>query len=286
MAIEVVAIVGVGLIGGSFARALRANGFAGRLVGVSSPSTLEYALAHSVVDCAAPLEDAVPSADLVYLSQPVSAILDILPQVRKLARRGTLVTDAGSTKKAIVEHAGKLFRGDPSFVGGHPMAGKAGRGVELADADLFQGATYVLTPSEGGLPSTPQMEEFTAWIRRIGARPLVLQAALHDEIVAWTSHLPQLASSALAACAFDHMTEEDQLRVAGPGLRDMTRLAASPYAIWKDILATNRENVERSLSFYIRRLEHFRQSLCAGELEEDFEKARALQKKLPPKQND
>lgn len=280
MAMNCVTIVGVGLIGGSFARALRTNGFSGEILGVSSRRTLELALEHGVIDRAASLEEAVPKSDLVYLSQPISRILELLPEVRKLARCDALVTDAGSTKRAIVEEAAPLFNGHPCFLGGHPMAGKAGRGVELADAALFQGRTYVLTPSDGRLPSAPLVDEFVRWLERIGAQPLVLPPELHDQIVAWTSHLPQLASTALAACAFNNMEGEHQFQVAGPGLRDMTRLAESPYAIWKDILSTNRENLESALSGYIRQLEHFRESLCATSLEEDFHRAQRFRKKL------
>ena len=135
--IETVTIVGVGLIGGSFALALRKVGFLGRILGVSSPATLSRALELGVVDEARSLEEALPRSDLVYMAQPVLRILAQLERVRALVPDHALVTDAGSTKQAIVDRARGLFQCGADFLGGHPMAGKEGRGVEIADANLF-----------------------------------------------------------------------------------------------------------------------------------------------------
>jgi prephenate dehydrogenase len=165
------------------------------------------------------------------------------------------------------------------------MAGKSGRGVELSEAELFRDATYVLTPIGAALPNCPAMEEFLGWIQKIGAHPLVLSAKLHDEIVAWTSHLPQLVSSALAACLMENLPNEDHLRIAGSGLRDMTRLAESPFDIWKDIFSTNRENLDRALVRLIGLLEQFRSDLATEKLGRQFELARLLRKKLLTKPN-
>ena len=285
MAIETVTIVGVGLIGGSFGLALRAAGFKGRILGVSSPRTIGAALGKGAIERGAPLEEALPESDLIYLAQPISRILELLPEVRKLAPPRALVTDAGSTKGEIVEKATALFSDGPWFVGGHPMAGKEQRGVERADADLFRDATYVLTPSvltasDSRLPDEPVVKEFAAWIEKIGAKPVVLPAHVHDHVVAWTSHLPQLLSTALASAMVDQLPGDEHLEIAGPGLRDMTRLAESPYEIWKDILATNTSNVEHVLTAYIDKLELFREKLNRDGLAKEFEAARKARQRL------
>ena len=281
MPIQTVAIVGVGLIGGSFALALRASGFSGRILGVSSRRTLDAALKNEVIDEGLPISEAVPQADLVYLSQPISGILDILPQVRELAKPSALVTDAGSTKAQIVEEAGHYFNENPWFLGGHPMAGKEKRGVELADADLFRGATYVLTPAGGKLAGAPVIDEFVRCLEAIGSRVAMMPPDDHDRVVAWTSHLPQLISTALAASIADSLDEQDSTRVAGPALRDMTRLGESSFEIWRDILQTNRTNVRLVLDAYIQRLEQVRQDAGGSLTEDEFEKARTFRNSLP-----
>ena len=280
MAIQTVTIVGVGLIGGSFGLALRAHGFGGRILGVSSPRTLEEALALGAVDSAGPLEEAVSAADLVYLAQPVDRILDLLPQVRRFVQPHALVTDCGSTKEAIVARAGEVFDKAPWFVGGHPMAGKEGRGVQLAEPELFRGCTYVLTPFDGVLPKGPVVESFVNWLEKIGCRIKLCSAAEHDRIVTWTSHLPQLVSTALASCVDENLKQQQDLEVAGPALRDMTRLGESSYDIWKDIVSTNRGNLVEGLSTYIQSLEDCRKKLGTEELAQYFDRAQKLRRKM------
>jgi prephenate dehydrogenase len=282
MKIQTVSILGVGLIGGSFGLALRAAGFAGRILGVSSPRTIDSAVRFGAIDAGMPLSEAVAAADLVYLAQPIGRILDLLPEVARHASPGCLVTDAGSTKRAIVARAAEVFAEGPWFLGGHPMAGKAQRGVELAEADLFAGAVYVLTPQDGRLPDTPVVQEFVAWIRKIGATPSVLAPDVHDQVVTWTSHLPQLVSSALALSVSGHLDDAEHLKIAGPGLRDMTRLAESSYAIWRDILSTNGDNLQRALHEFISRLKHFSDHLGTSDLQSDFESAKKIREKLFP----
>lgn len=282
MQIQTVSILGVGLIGGSFGLALRAAGFPGRILGVSSPRTIEAAKRRGAIDEGKLLADAVAAADLVYLAQPIRRILDLMPEVARNASPRCLVTDAGSTKRAIVKRAAELFAEGPQFLGGHPMAGKAQRGVELAEADLFNGAVYVLTPRDGRLPEGPAVEEFLAWIGKIGASPLVLAPDVHDQVVTWTSHLPQLVSTALALSVSGHLDDAEHLKIAGPGLRDMTRLAESPYDIWRDILSTNGDNLQAAVEGFIRRLKHFGDHLATTELQAEFEAARKIREKLYP----
>src|SRR5258708_10710182 len=191
-----VAIIGVGLIGGSFGLALKKAGFTGTIVGVSSEATLKAALARGAIDEAAPLADAARGADLIYLSQPIGRILDTLHHLDTLVNSAALITDAGSTKSAIVSAAQKHIR-RATFLGGHPLAGKEKRGVAEADPDLFRGRTYVLTPEDPATLDTAPAHEFHESIRRIGASPVVLSAEEHDLRVAFTSHLPHRTSLAL-----------------------------------------------------------------------------------------
>ena len=270
MAIGTVVIVGVGLIGGSSALALRKAGFAGRILGVSSPRAVEAALARGVIDEARPLEAALPAADLVYLAQPIDRILQTIAMIDPLLREGALVTDAGSTKARIAEAGARSIRRG-RFLGGHPMAGKETRGVEEAEAGLFAGRTYVLTPQGPQDMETPAAAEFLEWIRRIGGVPVFLEPAEHDRVVSWTSHLPQLASTALAGAVAGGIDILSYGRVAGPGIRDMTRLALSSFDIWRDILETNRPEIERALDAYIAELLKVRSKVAETGLAGEFE---------------
>lgn len=266
---ETVAIVGVGLIGGSFGLALRKAGFAGTILGVSSEATIRAALERGAIDRSATLDVAARKADLIYLAQPIGRILDALHHVDAVVRPEALITDAGSTKHAIVTEARKLVR-RCQFLGGHPLAGKEKRGVAEAAPDLFAGRTYVLTPGSPQELETPAARAFIHWVEQIGAKPVILGAAEHDRLVAFTSHLPQLASTALAATVAENLTAPDDLRIAGPGLVDATRLALSAYELWRDILATNAESIEQALTAYINELEQIRENLRTRRAQEEF----------------
>ena len=261
-----VAVAGVGLIGGSFALALRKAGFAGEILGVSSPQTIEAAIAAGAINRGATLEEAAATADLLYLAQPVELILATLKRLGPIYRAGCLVTDAGSTKQAIVDQAGRSLPGG-SFLGGHPMAGKESRGVAAADADLFAARPYVLTPVIQD--RTGQEPTFRSFLEAMGAQVLEMPAEIHDSTVAFTSHLPQLVSSALAATlASTSNSYIDQ--VFGTGLLDMTRLALSSPDLWLSILATNRTEVTVALDRFIDRMTHVRESLQTDNLESEF----------------
>lgn len=260
---ETVAIFGVGLIGGSFALAIRKAGFRGRIIGISSDQTIRAALDRDVIDEGLPARQAAALADLVYLSQPIHTILDCLEELDAWVKPGALITDAGSTKQLIVDRAHQVvFRA--RFLGGHPMAGRERRGVEAAEADLFQGRPYVLTPRSPEDLDYPAAREFLDWISRIGSFPIILDAKTHDLTVALTSHLPQLASTALAAMLEDR--PDLQTRVCGPALLDSTRLALSSFDIWGDIFDTNRDAIRSALESYIAKLQEFRTAL-AGPLD-------------------
>lgn len=271
MGFQTVSIVGVGLIGGSFALALREAGFAGRILGVSSERTIAEAEERGVIDAGVPFEQAAAEADLLYLARPVARILHDLVPAATHARGHCLVTDAGSTKGAITRRAAEVFpAGGPQFLGGHPMAGKATSGLVSADPALFQGAPYVLTPQRPEDLETEPAQQLQHWVGQIGARVVALDPATHDEIVAFTSHLPQLAATALASAVDQNVLDSDGCQVAGGGLRDMTRLAESPYEMWRDIFATNPECIGRALDRYIEILQHFRCRLTQPGLDKEF----------------
>lgn len=243
-----IAIAGVGLIGGSFALAVRQAGFRGEIVGVSSLATIGKARALGVIDRGVPLEEAA-RADLLFLAQPVSVIVDTLRRLPGLAGPSTIVTDAGSTKRAIADAARDLR----NFTGGHPMAGKEARGVEAATADLFRGRPWLLTSE----PPSPLRH----WIEATGARISVVTPVEHDRLVALISHAPQMLSNAIA-----RVTHPAQ-NFAGPGLESMTRLAGSSYSVWRDILATNRDETVAALDRIVAEASRLRDALQAEDWE-------------------
>jgi prephenate dehydrogenase len=267
---KTVAIFGVGLIGGSFALALREAGFSGRILGVSSAETLRRALDLGVIDAAAAAEEAAVSADLIYLAQPIFRILEYLPELNAWVNPDALITDAGSTKKAIVDRAAQAIS-RCQFLGGHPMAGRERFGVEAAEAGLFQGRPYVLTPRSETELNTPRARELKDWISRIGAFPITLDAGEDDRIVAYTSHLPQLASTALASLLEGRA--EAKSGIFGPALVDSTRLSLSSFQMWGDILATNRDSIQDALRNYIAKLEEFCRDLEPERMRSEFDRA-------------
>jgi prephenate dehydrogenase len=268
-----VAIFGVGLIGGSFALAIRQAGFTGRILGVSSDLTIRAALALHVIDEALPAAEAARQADLLYLAQPIHRIIESLGELDEWVKPGALITDAGSTKRTIVDRASQVIS-RAQFLGGHPMAGRERRGVEAADPGLFRGRPYVLTPQSAAELESQAVREFLGWIPRIGSFPVVLSPDEHDRTVAFTSHLPQLISTALAATLDGR--PEPQTGVYGPALVDSTRLALSSFEIWSDIFDTNRHQIVVALDAYLAKLESFRKALDGDAMRPAFESAAHL----------
>lgn len=266
-----VAVFGVGLIGGSFALALRETGFEGEILGVSSPRTIETALSLGVVDRGVTAAEAVERADLLYLAQPVFTIMETLAAIGPSLRADSVVTDAGSTKALILEQA-RLHIRRGVFIGGHPMAGKERSGVGEADAALFRGRPYVLCPLQGSDAEHGPFFRLQDLIIRMGAKPIVLDAEQHDRLVAFTSHMPQLLSTALASL----LSEVDNAElVAGPGVLGLTRLALSPFHMWRDIFQSNRENIRGAIAELVAKLNTFQSQLSSDELATEFERASA-----------
>ena len=278
-----VTIIGLGLLGGSWGLALKKVGFTGRIVGYARRAeTRETALSEGAIDeVFADATEAVRGADLVILATPVAVILDHLPRLEPHLSPRALITDVGSTKQRICERAAELYTHGPLFLGGHPMAGKERSGIENADARLFENARYVLTPAKPEHLNDDRVQAFRALVTAIGARPLTSDPATHDLAVAYLSHLPQLLSSSLASLIEEkHATGDLSLELAATGFRDMTRLAESPYSIWRDICLTNIENIQMALEALTQKLESMRMHLSDRELQREFHQASRLRDKL------
>lgn len=287
--IQRVSILGTGLIGGSFALALKKYAADIRIAGWDRAEILREARSRQVLDDAhyGDLAPALRGADLVYIALPIGATLDLLPDIARYAPGHALVTDACSTKLRILQAAAEHFSDGPLFLGGHPMAGKEVSGVANADADLFRGNTYALTndlladakPEDE--PRDPRIAAFLKILEKIGARPFWLGAEQHDDAVGLASHLPQLAAVALATFLYDRLDENGlPITLAGPGLRDSLRLAGSPYSTWRDIVLTNKEMLSAALDMFARRLDEIREKLGSRELEADFDAANELYRLL------
>lgn len=291
-----VTILGTGLIGGSFALALRKYTRDMHITGWDRAEVAKQAHSRGALDKSftGELAPALRDADLVYIALPISVTLDLLPDMARHVPLHALVTDACSTKLRISESAAGLFPGDggPLFLGGHPMTGRELSGIGHADADLFRDTTYALIgeglPAQlasasraGSAPREPRIAAFLKLLEKIGARPLWLGAQQHDYAVAVVSHLPQLAAIALGSFLYDRLDENGlPITLAGPGLRDSLRLAGSPYSTWRDIVLTNQEYLSAALDLFCRRLEDLREKLASRELEADFDASNELYKLL------
>lgn len=291
--IRCVTVLGTGLIGGSFALALRKNLSGIHIFGWDRPEVVRDTKVRSAFeetfsgDLAAPLAQ----ADLIYIALPIGVTIDLLPEIASHAQPTALVTDACSTKLRIAEEAAQHFSRtasgtvSPIFLGGHPMAGKELSGIAAAEAELFRGHAYALI-AEGDVLATPTASEprvaaFVRILEKIGAEPLWIGAQQHDYAVGLASHLPQLAAVALASFLYDRLDENGlPITLAGPGLRDSLRLAGSPYSTWRDIILTNKELLSASLDLFARRLDDLRERLASRNLEADFDAANELYKLL------
>jgi len=249
-----VAIVGLGLMGGSLAGALRKRGACREVRGVARrEETVEEAMRRGFINAGTcDLAEGVEQADLILLATPVRTILELIPQVGSLAPAGCLLMDLGSTKARIVE-AMEALPSHLQAVGGHPMCGKEVSGLEAAEADLYQGTTFVLTPLQR--TSSEALMLARELVEAVGARPLLMDAERHDRLVAAVSHLPYLLSLGLVATA-EEVAAEDELvwELAASGFRDTSRLAASDVTMMLDILLTNRQAVGETLSRFAHQL--------------------------------
>ena len=279
--LERIAILGTGLLGTSVGLALRAAGFKGAITGWNrSPGQAQLALKMGAIDSiASDAIDAARTSQITLLAVPIYATIDFMEKLAPVLSPDHLVTDVGSTKRLISETAARLYNtpNRAAFLPGHPMAGKERGGAELADANLFRGAVWLFTPDSGAQLS-PRGSEFEKdwreWVTKIGAKTLDLDPARHDELVAWVSHLPQFTATALSALLEEEVGDAPELKdVGGRALREMTRLGASPFSMWRDIAHTNTEAVERALLALEQRLAHLRENLRTPGLRDEFEQA-------------
>jgi prephenate dehydrogenase len=256
-----IAIVGLGLIGGSLAFAARRSWPSTHVAALDREAVLREALSRRAIDDAADDLSFVATADLVVLAAPVRQNVTLLPQVVAHASPNAVITDVGGTKRAIVEAAAALPRAG-RFVGGHPLGGGARGGFEFATANLFARRPWIFTPHDGADPEA--IERLSAFVTAIGATPSTMSAQEHDRLMAFLSHLPQLAATALMEVVGSAVSE-DGLRLAGQGLVDTTRLASSPADVWRDICATNADAIGSGLDRLIERLTDIRADLQRGE---------------------
>lgn len=278
---ERVAILGTGLLGTSVGLALRAAGFEGSIFGWNrSRGQAETAQSMGAIDTiAADPVAAAKAAQVVLIAVPIFATLDLMEQLAPALGPDHLVTDVGSTKAQITDAADRLYNTPdrPGFLPGHPMAGKERGGADLGDANLFRGAVWLFTDFPAWQRSSKSAALATSWrewVLHMGSRTIDLDPKRHDELVAWVSHLPQFTATALSALLQEQVGEALELKdVGGRALREMTRLGASPFSMWRDIAHTNTDAIAAVLEALEQRLAHIRENLRTPELRDEFERA-------------
>jgi len=287
--IERIALLGTGLIGGSLGLAWKDRRPGCTVVGHDRPAVLDTAEARGAIDeKAADPVTAVQDADLVVLATPIGTSLRLLDTIADALPPDAIVTDVGSVKQPILDQAREVLPDGPQFVGGHPMAGAEHSGIEHADPLLFENAVYALCLPEGVDESALDgpLSSVVDYVEATGARPLLLDAARHDRLVATVSHLPQLLAVSLVntTANTDGDDESLALELAGGGFRDMTRIASSPFDMWRDILVGNERAIHDAIGRFRRTLRRLRNRLLEDDLEAleaAFEAARTAREAIP-----
>ncbi len=265
---EQLGLIGCGLMGGSFALALKRAGLVKRVVGYSkSPSTTERARVMGVIDVEAPSALlAVSGADIVLIAVPVAATEATFKAIKHLVTPQMLVMDVGSTKREVIDAGRRALREQiGSFVPAHPIAGKEVAGVEHADADLYSGKQVILTPIERTLPA--QLQKAVDVWTGLGCRVQQMSPEAHDAAFAAVSHLPHLIAFALMNAISEQPQSEQFLSLAGPGFRDFTRIAASDPRVWRDILISNREELLAQTLIFKNNLQLLEEMMTNGNVE-------------------
>ncbi|MFK7843860.1 MAG: prephenate dehydrogenase/arogenate dehydrogenase family protein [Rhodothermales bacterium] len=286
--IQKIAIIGVGLIGGSLSMALKKHRKDLEIIGFDQTEVMDEALKRQAIDYpAASLKDAVQQADLVILAVPIAKILHLTTEMAPFLRPGTIVTDVGSVKRPVMDHARNVLPASVTFIGGHPMAGSEKSGVHHADPFLFENVTYVLCPPNE-ISHDAFIEKYQSLIdiiKAIGARIFILPAERHDRIAAAVSHLPQLLSVTLMNYVSDYHEEDDAyLQLAAGGFRDMTRIASSSFEMWRDILVANEGPILDMLAGFATSLQKMRNRVFGNDLQQlnrDFQQARIGRDLIP-----
>lgn len=259
------ALIGVGLMGGSLGLAIRSRFPSLTVAGWDDPATLQTAVRNGAISRAGTtLANAVQHADLIVVCTPVGAALDVLDELAEHVPDRCVITDIGSVKRPIAQHAERVLPASVLFVGGHPMTGSEKSGVEHANALLYENATWIVTPPPG---DDPRYHSLVSFLGQLDARIMELPADRHDAIAARVSHLPQLLAVLLVnAISADRTTYPELLEMAAGGFRDMTRIASSPFAMWRDILATNDREIHAVLSSFSDRLHTLSTAIRDGDL--------------------
>ncbi len=274
---EQLGLIGCGLMGGSFALAMKKAGLVKRVVGYSkSPSTTERARQMGVIDVEAPSAlMAVSGADIVLLAVPVSATEASFKAIKHLITPNMLIMDVGSTKRDVVDASRRVLKDQAGvFVAAHPIAGKEVSGVEHADVDLYQGKQVILTPTERTL--TVQLQKATDLWTALGCQVLKMSPEAHDAAYAAVSHLPHLIAFALMNAITDQPNGRDYLSLAGPGFRDFTRIAASDSQVWRDVLMANRQELLAQSKLFQKAMLNLERMISSDEpeaLEAEIDKA-------------
>lgn len=279
---KTIAIVGLGLIGGSIALAARKVWPTGLVVGVDSKDVLEKAMVLHAIDVAADDLVVIKEAELVVLAAPVRENIELLARLPEHLPGPAVVTDTGSTKRAVVD-AARALPARLTFIGGHPLGGAARAGIDFARPDLFDGRPWLFTPDgDGAGDALARLYQFAT---ALGAEPRTMSAADHDRVLAFISHLPQLAATTLMEVIGEEVGDSG-LALSGRGLADTTRLASSPAHVWADICATNADNIAAALDELIDRLTELREGLeDAGAIEGVFDTANAWRERLVSQQS-
>ncbi len=269
MSIERIALLGTGLIGGSLGLAWADRCPERAIIGLDDPEVLNTAEARGAIDLkAADPARAVEDADLVVLATPLAPLLGLMEQIAPHLKSGAIVTDVASVKTPVRDQARDVLPDDVTYIGGHPMAGSEHQGIDHASALLFENAVYVLTPptEQDSEAFETQHAEFIELIEATGGRPLLMDAQRHDQIAARVSHLPQLLAIALVNTVARH-EDDEALHLAAGGFRDMTRIASSPFGMWRDILIGNYGAVLDALSAFTHTLQTTRNRLIEEDLD-------------------
>jgi prephenate dehydrogenase len=271
-----IGIIGLGLIGGSIALKCREVWPTSLVIAVDNKDVLETAMRLHAIDVAADDLIVLAEADIVVLAAPVKQNLELIAALDEHVRQPAVVTDTGSTKREIVA-AARTLPPRFTFIGGHPLGGAARGGLEHARPDLFAGRPWLLTPTPAdgprAIPPAAAIAKVSAFVAALGAEPRTMTPDAHDRLLAFLSHLPQLTASALMQVVGDAVGH-DGLALAGRGLADTTRLASSPADIWRDIAATNADEIGAALDRLIALLQDLRADLADGDrLSDIFESA-------------
>ncbi len=278
-----ITIIGMGLIGGSIGLALKRKNLCDTIIGIDEFSIIHRALERGAITEGfnrTELNKAIKGSEIIFISTPVQQIIELLPVISKAADVNSLVCDVGSSKEFIIQEANKHFPENKYFLGTHPMAGAETKGIESADPFLFENAIWVVTPDQR-IPEKIT-RKLGLLLESMGARILMLTPKMHDRIIAAVSHLPQFAAVSLVnLISRFHQEDPNYLKLAAGGFRDMTRVASSPFSVWKDVCRTNKEQIINFIDEYIAELQRIKSYLQNQELESYFNQAAITRLAIP-----